>query len=122
MTREKEKVDTCSSPPKKKSRKTITPIKNKTPPKIISNQPCLRKSPRSVNVAKRPKSPLLKKQAKKPAYVPSYTGTKQNVEIKSNVDSEISIHRERSPGPFNTLSYVTYLVQGSSSRFHYTFN
>ncbi|KAH0758572.1 hypothetical protein KY290_022065 [Solanum tuberosum] len=80
----KEKVDTCLSPPKK-SRQTITPIQNKTTPRVISKQPCLRKSPRRANVAKRPKSPLPKRQTKKHANVPSYTGIKQNVEIKSSV-------------------------------------
>ncbi|KAH0654994.1 hypothetical protein KY285_029876 [Solanum tuberosum] len=38
----KEKVDTCSSPPKKKSRQTVTPIQKKTPPRVISKQPYLR--------------------------------------------------------------------------------
>ncbi|WMV20621.1 hypothetical protein MTR67_014006 [Solanum verrucosum] len=85
----KEKVDTCLSPPKKKSRQTVTPIQNKTTPRVISKQPCLIKSPRRANVAKRPKSPLPKRQAKKHANVPSYTGIKQNVEIKSSVAFEI---------------------------------
>ncbi|KAH0773582.1 hypothetical protein KY290_010719 [Solanum tuberosum] len=85
----KEKVDTCLSPPKKKSRQTVTPIQNKTTPRVISKQPCLIKSPRRANVAKRPKSPLPKRQAKKHANVPSYTGIKQNVEIKSSVPFEI---------------------------------
>ncbi|KAG5598405.1 hypothetical protein H5410_029775 [Solanum commersonii] len=85
----KEKVDTCLSPPKKKSRQTITPIQNKTTPRVISKQPCLIKSPRRANVAKRPKSPLPKRQAKKHANVPSYTGIKQNVEIKSSVAFEL---------------------------------
>ncbi|WMV47444.1 hypothetical protein MTR67_040829 [Solanum verrucosum] len=73
----KEKVDTCLSPPKKKSRQIVTPIQNKTTPRVISKQPCLRKSTRRANVAKRPKSPLPKRQAKKHANVPSYTGIKQ---------------------------------------------
>ncbi|WMV58101.1 hypothetical protein MTR67_051486, partial [Solanum verrucosum] len=85
----KEKVDTCLSPPKKKSRQTVTPIQNKTTPRVISKKPCLIKSPRRANVAKRPKSPLPKRQAKKHANVPSYTGIKQNVEIKSSVAFEI---------------------------------
>ncbi|KAH0757564.1 hypothetical protein KY290_021057 [Solanum tuberosum] len=85
----KEKVDTCSSPPKKKSRHTVTPIQKKTPPRVISNHPCLRKSPRHANVPKRPKSPLSKRQAKQRANVAFYTGIKQNVEIKSSVASEI---------------------------------
>ncbi|KAH0688921.1 hypothetical protein KY289_016279 [Solanum tuberosum] len=85
----KEKVDTCLSPPKKKSRQTVTPIQNKTTPRVISKQPCLRKSPRRANVAKRPKSPLPKRQAKKHANVPSYTGIKKKIEIKSSVAFEI---------------------------------
>ncbi|WMV19852.1 hypothetical protein MTR67_013237 [Solanum verrucosum] len=85
----KEKVDSCLSPPKKKSRQTITPIQKKTTPRVISKQPCLIKSPRRANVAKRPKSPLPKRQAEKHANVPSYTGIKQNVEIKSSVPFEI---------------------------------
>ncbi|KAH0678706.1 hypothetical protein KY284_019791 [Solanum tuberosum] len=85
----KEKVDSCLSPPKKKSRHTVTPIQKKTTPRVISKQPCLIKSPRRANVAKRPKSPLPKRQAKKHANVPSYTGIKQNVEIKSSVPLEI---------------------------------
>ncbi|KAH0732204.1 hypothetical protein KY289_003392 [Solanum tuberosum] len=85
----KEKVDTCLLPPKKKSRQTITPIQNKTTPMVISKQPCLIKSPRRANVAKRPKSPLPKRQATKHVNVPSYTGIKQNVEIKSSVAFEI---------------------------------
>ncbi|XP_049344033.1 uncharacterized protein LOC125808366 [Solanum verrucosum] len=85
----KEKVDSCLSPPKKKSRQTVTPIQKKTTPRVISKQPCLIKSPRRANVAKRPKSPLPKRQAKKHANVPSYTGIKQNVEIKSSVPLEI---------------------------------
>ncbi|KAG5607274.1 hypothetical protein H5410_028766 [Solanum commersonii] len=64
-------------------------ILNKTTPRVISKQPCLIKSPRRANVAKRPKSPLPKRQAKKHANVPSYTGIKQNVEIKSSVAFEI---------------------------------
>ncbi|KAH0690187.1 hypothetical protein KY289_017545 [Solanum tuberosum] len=87
--KEKEKVDTCSSPPKKKSRQTVTLIQKKTPPKVISKQPCLRKSPRHANVPKRSKPPLPKRQAKQRANVASYTCTKQNVEIKSSVASEI---------------------------------
>ncbi|KAG5624362.1 hypothetical protein H5410_009580 [Solanum commersonii] len=87
--KEREKVDTCLSPLKKKSRQTVTPIQNKTTPRVISKQPCLRKSPRRANVAKRPKSPLPKRKAKKHANVPSYTGIKQNVEIKSSVAFEI---------------------------------
>ncbi|WMV42128.1 hypothetical protein MTR67_035513 [Solanum verrucosum] len=85
----KEKVDTCSSPPKKKSRQTVTPIQKKTPPMIISKHPYLRKSPRHANVLKRPKSPLPKRKAKQRANVTSYTGIKQNVEIKSSVAFEI---------------------------------
>ncbi|KAH0754050.1 hypothetical protein KY290_024320 [Solanum tuberosum] len=85
----KEKADTCLSPPKKKSGQTVTPIQNKTTPRVISKQPCLIKSPRRANVAKRTKSPLPKRQAKKHANVPSYTGIKQNVEIKSSVAFEI---------------------------------
>ncbi|KAH0652366.1 hypothetical protein KY289_030044 [Solanum tuberosum] len=85
----KEKVDTCSSPPKKKSRQTITPIQKKTPPRVISKQPCLRKSLRHANVPKRPKSPLPKRQAKQCANVASYPGNKKNVEIKSSAVSEI---------------------------------
>ncbi|WMV27517.1 hypothetical protein MTR67_020902 [Solanum verrucosum] len=85
----KEKVDSCLSPPKKKSRQTVTPIQKKTTPRVISKQPCLIKSPQRPNVAKRPKSPLPKRQAKKHANVPSYTGIKQNVEIKSSVPFEI---------------------------------
>ncbi|KAG5617140.1 hypothetical protein H5410_016964 [Solanum commersonii] len=65
--KEKEKVDTCSSPPKKKSRQTVTPIQKKTPPKVISKQPCLRKSLRHANVPKRSKPPLPKRQAKQRA-------------------------------------------------------
>ncbi|KAH0643778.1 hypothetical protein KY290_035528 [Solanum tuberosum] len=84
----KEKVDTCSSPPKKKSRQTVTPIQKKTPPMIISKHP-LRKSPRHANVPKRPKSPFSKRQAKQRANVTSSTCIKQNVEIKSSVASEI---------------------------------
>ncbi|KAH0742810.1 hypothetical protein KY290_030803 [Solanum tuberosum] len=85
----KEKVDTCSSPPKKKSRQTVTPIQKKTPPRVISKKPYLSKSPRHANVPKRPKSPLPKRQAKQCANVASYTGNKQNIEIKSSVASEI---------------------------------
>ncbi|XP_049394895.1 uncharacterized protein LOC125859240 [Solanum stenotomum] len=85
----KEKDDSCLSPPKKKSRHTVTPIQKKTTPRVISKQPCLIKSPRRANVAKRPKSPLPKRHAKKHANVPSYTGIKQNVEIKSSVPIEI---------------------------------
>uniref|UniRef100_M1DFZ7 Ulp1 protease family, C-terminal catalytic domain containing protein n=1 Tax=Solanum tuberosum TaxID=4113 RepID=M1DFZ7_SOLTU len=85
----KEKVDTCSSPPKKKSRQTITPIQKKTPPRVISKQPCLRKSLRHANVPKRPRSPLPKRQAKQCANVASYPGNKKNVEIKSSAVSEI---------------------------------
>ncbi|KAH0646614.1 hypothetical protein KY284_034498 [Solanum tuberosum] len=84
----KEKVNTCSSPPKKKSRQTITPIQKKTPPMIISKHP-LRKSPQHANVPKRPKSPLSKRQAKQCANVTFSIGIKQNVEIKSSVASEI---------------------------------
>ncbi|KAG5597012.1 hypothetical protein H5410_038244 [Solanum commersonii] len=68
---------------------TVTHIQNKTTPRIISKQPCLRKSPRRANLSKRPKSPLPKRQAKKHANVPSYTSIKQNVEIKSSVAFEI---------------------------------
>ncbi|KAH0690084.1 hypothetical protein KY289_017442 [Solanum tuberosum] len=85
----KEKVDTYLSPPKKKSRQTVTPIQNKTTPRVISKQSCLIKSPRRANVAKRPKSPLPKRQTKKHANVPSYTGIKKNIEIKSSVAFEI---------------------------------
>ncbi|WMV36751.1 hypothetical protein MTR67_030136 [Solanum verrucosum] len=85
----KEKVDICSSPPKKKSRQTVTLIQKKTPPTVISKHPYLRKFPRHANVPKRPKSPLPKGQAKQRANVDSYTGIKQNVEIKSSVASEI---------------------------------
>ncbi|KAH0690085.1 hypothetical protein KY289_017443 [Solanum tuberosum] len=85
----KEKVDTCLSPPKRKQRQTVTPIQNKTTPRVISKQPCLIKFPRLDNVAKRPKSPLPKRQAKKHANVPSYIGIKQNVEIKSSVAFKI---------------------------------
>ncbi|KAG5598431.1 hypothetical protein H5410_029801, partial [Solanum commersonii] len=85
----KEKVNTCLSPPKKKSRQTVNPNQNKTTPRVISKQPCLIKSPRRANVAKRPKSPLPKRQAKKHANVPSYIGIKQNVEIKSSDAFEI---------------------------------
>ncbi|KAH0655602.1 hypothetical protein KY285_030484 [Solanum tuberosum] len=60
----KEKVNSCSSPPKKKSRQTVTRIQKKTPPRVISKQPCLRKSLRHANVPERPKSPLPKRQAK----------------------------------------------------------
>ncbi|KAH0686766.1 hypothetical protein KY284_017319 [Solanum tuberosum] len=80
--KEKEKVDTCSSPPKKKSRQTVTPIHKKTPPRVISKQSCLRKSPRHANVSKRSKPPLPKRQAKQRANGASYTCAKQNVEIK----------------------------------------
>ncbi|KAK4734632.1 hypothetical protein R3W88_008893 [Solanum pinnatisectum] len=80
----KENVDTCSSPPKKKSRQTITLIQKKTPPRVISKQPCLRKSHQYANVPKRSKSPLSKS-----ANIASYIGTKQNVEIKSCVASKI---------------------------------
>ncbi|TMW83069.1 hypothetical protein EJD97_003093, partial [Solanum chilense] len=38
--RGKEKVDTCSSSPKKKSRRTISHIQNKSPPRVISKQRC----------------------------------------------------------------------------------
>ncbi|KAH0652932.1 hypothetical protein KY289_030610 [Solanum tuberosum] len=78
----KEKVNSCSSPPKKKSRQTVTRIQKKTPPRVISKQPCLRKSLRHANVPERPKSPLPKRQAKQRTNVASYTGIKQNVEIK----------------------------------------
>ncbi|KAH0703052.1 hypothetical protein KY290_018379 [Solanum tuberosum] len=88
--KEKEKIDTCSSPPKKKSRQIVAPIQKKTSPRVISKQPCLRKSPRHANVPKRSKPPLPKRQAKQRANVASYTCTKQNVEIKSSVASEIS--------------------------------
>ncbi|TMW90802.1 hypothetical protein EJD97_015192 [Solanum chilense] len=81
----KEKVDTCSSSPKKKPRKTITHIQNKSSPRVISKQSGLRKSPRSVNIAKIPKMPLSKKQAKKPANVPACRGIKQNVQIKESI-------------------------------------
>ncbi|KAH0692729.1 hypothetical protein KY285_019826 [Solanum tuberosum] len=40
----KEKVDTCLSPPKKKSRQTVTPIQNKTTPRVISKQPCIKQN------------------------------------------------------------------------------
>ncbi|KAG5609920.1 hypothetical protein H5410_021201 [Solanum commersonii] len=69
----KEKVDTCSSPPKK----------------VISKQPCLRKSPRHANVPKRPKSPLLKRQAKQ-------CGNGDGVEVTHKVPT-ISVDQSEEP-------------------------
>uniref|UniRef100_A0A3Q7FMA0 Uncharacterized protein n=1 Tax=Solanum lycopersicum TaxID=4081 RepID=A0A3Q7FMA0_SOLLC len=87
--RGKEKVDTCSSPPKKKSRHTISHIQNKSPPRVISKQRDLTKSPRNVNIEKRTKAPHPKKQTKKSAKVPAITGIKKNVEIKENDGVEV---------------------------------
>ncbi|KAG5629372.1 hypothetical protein H5410_001089 [Solanum commersonii] len=78
----KRKVDSCLSPPKKKSRR-IPPARIRQHLGSFQSV-CLIKSPRRANVAKRPKSPLPKRWQKH-ANVPSYTCIKQNVEIKSKV-------------------------------------
>ena len=77
----KEKVDTCSSPPKKKSRGTISHIQNKSPPRVISKQRGLTKSSQNVSIAKITKAPHPKKQTKKSAKVPTIAGIKKNVEL-----------------------------------------
>ncbi|XP_069152934.1 uncharacterized protein [Solanum lycopersicum] len=87
--RGKEKIDTYSSPPKKKSRRTISHIQNKSPPRVISKQRGLTKPPRNVSIAKITKAPYPKKQTKKSAKVPAIACIKKNVELKESIASKI---------------------------------